>query len=86
MPLIFARRMVVVSGGGSRPSECRIPTRLAAPAAERPARKRAAVLDDLHRPLLPSKDDELASSRLQLALQFVEKAPIRAVGDDLLRA
>src|SRR6516165_1662347 len=67
----------------SAPSAATVPgerTRLAAPAADNPTRKwRRVGANDIGN--LP-----FSWLRLQLAFELVQKAPVRAVGDDLLRA
>src|SRR5262245_20360678 len=100
MPLIFARRTLVVSGSGSAAKDRWTPTRLAALAAERPAKKRRRLwMNSILR--LPSfatiacldltlamqaSNRWLSRSRLQLALQLIKEAKIGSVCDDLLRA
>ena len=82
MPLILIRRTVFVSGGGPSANDPCTPTRLAAPAAERPPRKRRR----LWMICMFTSPSRQTGSGFQLALQLVEEAPIRAVGNDLLRA
>src|SRR5262245_10568771 len=82
MPLIFARRTVVVSGGGSVASDWRTPRRLAAPAAERPARKQRRLWMIC---MFKSRSGQMGSG-FQFALKFVEEAEVSAFGDDFLWA
>src|SRR4029077_11624081 len=78
---ILGRRTVVVSRSPSAASARGARMRPAAPANEIVVRKqrRVCVVDIGSLPLLQR-------SRLQLAFELVEEAPICAVGDDLLRA
>src|SRR6266849_321453 len=81
IPGLFVRCTEVVSSGASAASKFGARTRPAAPAAARPATKRRRVW--IHAIVgIPF----LGRSRLQLALELVQEAPIGAVGDDLLRA
>src|SRR5205823_3687109 len=76
---IFGSRKVVVSSAPSAARACGARMRPTAPAAARPPTKRRRVwISGIGSPPL--------RSRLQLAFQLVEEAPVGAVGDDLLRA
>src|SRR6516164_3815217 len=76
---VLARVTLVVSGAPSWANARGVPTRPAAAAPAAVARKRRRVCSIITASL--SSD-----SRLQLPLQLVQKAPIRALGNDLLRA
>src|ERR1700746_173865 len=78
---IFARRTAVVSSASSAASAGTGRSKAAAPANESVVRKlrRVCIIGIVVLP--PSQ-----GSRLQLAFELVQKAPIRAVGDDLVRA
>src|ERR1700745_3309204 len=73
--------MAVVSRAPSAPCTAGAPREPAAPANERVVRKRRRVCIIVI-PILPA----FYGSRLQLAFELVEEAPVGSVGDDLLRA
>src|SRR5215475_10735116 len=77
---VFGRRTVVVSSGPSVAFNPRASSKTALPAAERVARKRRRVCVVSIETFLV-----LSRSRLKLAFELVQKAPIGALGDDLLR-
>src|SRR5271169_4075819 len=78
MPGLFGSRTEVVSRVPSAASARGARTRPAAPATAVMVRKpRRVCVCDIGSP---------PCSRLQLAFEFVQEAPIRAVGDNLLRA
>src|SRR3984893_4478617 len=80
MPGELKRRREVVSRPSSAASDRGAWTRLAVPAIDRVVRKRRRVCAvGIGNPPFPLR------SRLQLAFELVQKAPIRAVGDYLLR-
>ena len=72
----FRKLTVVVSRGPSAASTCGAPIKPAAPAATMPPIKPRRVWIRTIATFL--------SSRLQLAFELVQEAPVRAVGDDLL--
>src|ERR1700719_3444861 len=72
--------MAVVSRAPSAPCTAGAPRKPAAPANERVVRKRRRVCIIVI-PILPA----FYGSRLQLAFELVEEAPVGALGDDLLR-
>src|SRR5215469_5950533 len=77
----LVRRTAVVSRAASAASTRGARTRLPAPASDNAVKKwRRVCFISTAKPPFP------CSSRLQLAFDLVEKAPIGAVGDDLLRA
>src|SRR3984893_4216777 len=76
----FTSRTVVVSSGPSAATAGGIRTTPAVPPNERVARNRRRVCIIGIGSLPPP-----GRSHLQLAFELVEKAPIRAVGNDLLR-
>src|SRR6267143_2872210 len=80
MPWFFTTRIAVVSSAPSAASVGGERTRLAAPANESVVKKRRRVC------IIAIGYLPFWRSRLQLALELVQKAPIRAVGDYLLRA
>src|SRR2546430_4112503 len=97
--VVFARRTMVVSGGGSAWTDFGALTIAAAPANERPVRKRrrlCRICMDISLPFSIGQSKisghsreglglPAACSAPQLALQLVDEAPIRAIGDDLPR-
>src|SRR5262252_818001 len=76
---VFVKLTVVVSGGRSTASACLKRTSPAAPASDTVVRKRRRVGIIVMASLA-------SRSRLQLAFELVEEAPIRALGDDLVGA
>src|ERR1700733_5338764 len=88
MPGSRSRRIVVISGGGSAAS-VPPPPRLAAPSPPRPAAHAQATLVTKRRRLcvvaMGSLPSSFRNSDLQLAFEFVEKTPVRMLGDDCLR-
>src|SRR5882724_835262 len=80
MPGAFGRRTVVVSSLPSAACACHGETKSSAPAEIMAVRKRRRVC------LIGIETSYPRGSRLQLAFELVEEAPIGAVGDDLLRA
>src|SRR6516162_325739 len=81
MPAVdLPRRTVVVSSGPSAARAAGTRSTLAAPAIDRLVRKLRRVCTVGITTLPPPR------SRLQLAFELVEEAPISALGDDLLRA
>src|SRR5262249_40807916 len=83
----FGKRTVVVSGGGSAANELGPAKRHAAPADESAARKRRRLCVNFMLASVPLESGAVntspASSSLQLTLELVEEAPVRALRDDL---
>src|SRR3954464_2996062 len=87
----LSRRTLVTSGGGSAASEL-LPAILTAPTPPKPAAPAHAILARKARRLCTIGMESLLRNQskqysgLHLAFELVEKAPIRVLGDQRLRA
>jgi len=76
---IFPKRTVAVSSGSSAAPTRGVAITPATPAAASPVIKRRLAIIAIYDFSRPS------GSRLQLMFDLVQKAPVRAIGNDLLR-